>query len=656
MDNSNFNLSRGRGLPKGIGWGVAALVVIFIGSAIFFFGGTSERASWEFAEDLERFQMGIADLKALDTQAAREKFSEAEKEAPQALGDLWGRVSALFGGAREFLFGFGDIASRGLVLVEDLDFLLTKGLNLFLSGHGEELIPKLESVGTSLKAIGEENAKFSEAASKVLGTGSEASEELSFYLPLSLEISRLEKFFAALLPWLKADESHRIVLMLQNSSELRPAGGFLGSYGVLKIKNAGLDGVDVHDVRDADNLLFSKVVPPKPLQLVARDWGVAGANWFFDFSLSAGKTLELLEASDLYSKESIKFDGAVAVSPTVLGDVLRLVGPIELKEAKITLDAENFLVALQRQVELSREKRATYPKNVLRELMPGLIARLSALDGDKARELFALVGQWVKERDLMFYFRNADFMNFADFYEATGKVYELPRGFNGDYLAVVNANVDGGKTDLFMRETVSLSSQINADGTVSNHLVISRAHEGNKAPYAFYKIPNQTYVQVFVPEGSRLTNFKGGIEKKIAQPINYKKQGYLEDLPLVEIESTVEKSLSYPAVESHEESSRKVFSTWSRVTSGGKAELVFDYVHRLAVAPADEVKYQFIFEKQPGTNRNYKFEINAPVGFRFRDVSRGDGVVLREYGLPVFTHESGGSPGRLFLDLTLERI
>ena len=63
--------------------------------------------------------------------------------------------------------------------------------------------------------------------------------------------------------------------------------------------------------------------------------------------------------------------------------------------------------------------------------------------------------------------------------------------------------------------------------------------------------------------------------------------------------------------------------------------------------------YQFVFEKQAGTsatlsagaNRNYKFEINAPVGFRFR-----------ENGLPVFTYESDDTPGRLILNLILEKI
>lgn len=653
MSRNEIKLSSGRrGLPKGIGWGVVALAAIFLASVLFFFGKAREEASGRLAENFNRFQSGVADLKNLDTKAASEKFSETGKNALFAPGDLWGKISVFFGGAREVLLGFGDLASQGLSLAENSDFLLTNGLKLFLSGDGGELVAGFEKISAALETIGEKSAKISEAAGILGGGAAESVFAPEFYLPLSIDIARLQSFFSALIPWLNTEEPRRIVLMFQNSSELRPAGGFLGSYAVLTIKNGGLGRIDIHDIKDADDLLALRVIPPKPLQLAARDWGAAGANWFFDFPASAEKTLGFLEASELHSGDSTKFDGAVAVSPKVLGDILGLLGPTELKEAKITLDEDNFLITLQRQVELSREKRATYPKNVLRELVPNLFTRLSALDAEKAREFFALVGQWIRKRDLMFYFRNADFMSFGDFYEATGKVYELPKGFNGDYLAIVNANIGGGKTDLFMREAISLSSQINQDGTVANRLVIARKHEGNKAPYPFYKIPNQSYIQIFVPEGARLTNFKGGVEKRIPEPINYKARGYLEDSLVAEIEKTVEKSLSYPAIETHSESGRKVFSTWSRVNSGGKAEIVFDYVHRLVFAPADGVKYQFIFEKQAGTNRSYKFEISAPVGFRFR-----------ENGLPVFTYESsgpaspaGGSPERLILGLTLEEI
>ena len=65
----------------------------------------------------------------------------------------------------------------------------------------------------------------------------------------------------------------------------------------------------------------------------------------------------------------------------------------------------------------------------------------------------------------------------------------------------------------------------------------------------------------------------------------------------------------------------------------------------VVLPPADGTSYQFIFEKQAGVARHYKFEIVAPVGFQFA-----------ENGLPSYDYESDDPPGRLVINLTLEKI
>ena len=45
----------------------------------------------------------------------------------------------------------------------------------------------------------------------------------------------------------------------------------------------------------------------------------------------------------------------------------------------------------------------------------------------------------------MVYFRDWRLENFADELGISGNVLELPDGFSGDYLAVVNANIAGGE-------------------------------------------------------------------------------------------------------------------------------------------------------------------------------------------------------------------
>ena len=95
----------------------------------------------------------------------------------------------------------------------------------------------------------------------------------------------------------------------------------------------------------------------------------------------------------------------------------------------------------------------------------------------------------------------------------------------------------------------------------------------------------------------------------------------------------------------HAESGKEVFSTWASVAAGKSTQVSFDYTHRLIAPPAEGERYQFIFEKQPGAEGHYQFEINAPLGFKFA-----------ENNLSSYDYESDDVPGRLIINLTLTKI
>lgn len=626
-------------LPRGIGWGIFTIVVIFLGGIVFVFRNAPGVAEDALQRNLNSFQKGVKDLKSFNVKLAEDKFSSISGGVG-GVNDIFGKLGSIFSGAGEAFSNFQNIASEGVILAQETQFLIENFFNLFLNNGGETILEHLEKIHSSLLRADEESRKLV-SAGEGLGDASPALGK--FYLPLGVDAKRFSSFFDALLPWLSPDGGRRIILMLQNSSEIRPAGGFLGSYADVFIKNGALESFDVRDINDVDRTLEANIVPPRPIQVIAKAWSAADSNWFFDFTSSAKKVIEFFELSGLYN--DVDFSGAIATSPRVLGDILTVVGSAELKSRKLTLDKDNFLIELQKIVQEGQAAKATYPKAVLKELAPILIEKISTLSDEKKNRLWGFVGNWIKNKDLIFYFEDGALQNFAAYYGATGEVYDLSDGFNGDYLAIVDANIDGGKSDLFIKQEVLLESQINLDGTVGNHLVINRAHEGNKSKYWWYKETNQNYLQIFLPQSVRVTNFSGGVDKKIIPKANYYTGGYVADLLVSEIEATEENLFNFPAVRAHSESGKKVFSTWSATKAGAKTKIVFDYVTRASLSPEDGILYQFIFEKQAGTNRNYKFQINAPVGFRFR-----------ENGLPVFTYESNDPPGRLILDLTLEKI
>mgnify|MGYP001558956148 FL=1 len=167
------------------------------------------------------------------------------------------------------------------------------------------------------------------------------------YIYINLNISRAEKALDGLLSILKPSEDKYLLFLFQNPSEIRPAGGFIGSYGVMTLNRGNLKNLQVDDIYNADRQTHLKLIPPKELQIITKDWGARDANWFFNFQTSAQKVLAFIEDSDLYNRKEINFEGVVSINTNVLATILDITGPISVPGYDLELDSENFLKEIQ---------------------------------------------------------------------------------------------------------------------------------------------------------------------------------------------------------------------------------------------------------------------------------------------------------------------
>jgi hypothetical protein len=625
-------------LPKGIWWGVVGLLALFIiGFVISFF---IVRRSVLRAIDSRATQLraGIADLENADPRAAAAEFSSLATSTAD-LGSVAKQFGFLFQGGGGAVSAFMDVTKQFTGLSVEFAALENDAFQL-LHGGGAAIVTDLTTLRGTLAAIDVDSSELSPILSS-LGGGINSDA----YLALTAQSKGAQKFLDVFIPWISSGVPHHVLVMLQNPSEIRPTGGFLGSYADVTIASGTIVGISVHDVADVDAAFSRNVIPPKPLQLEVSRWRPADANWFFDFPTSASETLAFFNQSSLYATGMPYFDAAIAVSSDVVGDLLKVAGPITISSTKTTFTSDNFLVQIQKIVQAGQASSATYPKQVLRDLMSELSAKLASPSDTDKKELIDMASNWITEKDIMAYSSDPAIENFLEAYGAAGDVYGSPQNFNGDYLAVVDANVNGEKSDLYVSEKINWTSQIGADGTFTDNLSIDRKHTGDTSPYWWYQAQNQVYLQAFVLGGSLLTNESGGLQKTIYPKVNYAAHGYSTDPLVAAIESSTQVFFGYPAVTEHEEDGKEVFATWSMVSAGASTELSFDYTHHAFVPPAPGVAYQFVFEKQAGTNRSYSFEVDAPLGYQFV-----------ETGLPSWTYQADDLPGRMTVNLTLEKI
>jgi Protein of unknown function (DUF4012) len=554
----------------------------------------------------------------------------------------WGRIKTLFTEAKNIgshLATLRDASSGTFALLAEAKTFAASAIQDARAGRGDLVISRLENL------------------KQLLGKVAGASDLI---FDSRVTIDRTSAFLDHLIGWLKEDRDHHIAIFLENPSELRPGGGFLGSYVDVVVRGGNIVTSTVRDISDADGVMNRKIVPPAPLQLIVKRWRAADANWFFDFPESASTTLSFLESSDLYRSSGITFDMAIGVSGHAIEDMLAVTGPIKLPDGT-EVRSDNVLSVLQARVQEGQSLDSEDAKAVLKDFAPllfeKLLAQVSATSTDETatgagaggagsdNSLLSYVQSWIESRDIRIFAKDPAFESFFDTIGATGTAYQIPEKFNGDYLAITRANIGGGKSDTFIKEKVSVESQIAEEGTVNTHLIITRAHTATDADPWWYNAPNQAYVQVMASPTAALTYANGGVAKKIVPRAEYATDGYETNADVAAEESSIEEHLDYSSIDIFRDEGKRVFATWLRTQPGATSSLELAYTTHLVESVRAGMTYTLVFEKQSGMDANYDFQISAPVGY-----------VFAENELPVYEYQASEIPGRLILTLTLKPI
>ena len=464
------------------------------------------------------------------------------------------------------------------------------------------------------------------------------------YLKYSSGLYSLDEVLVRLTNWLASPTDRHFLIFFENPAEIRPGGGFLGSYADLTVRGGELTNINVHDIYDPDGQLTEKVVPPEELQGITRNWGARDGNWFFDGPTSAKTVIGFLEASKMYSTRNITFDGAIAIDVPVLQAILNVTGPISLPEYNTTVDASNVLSIIQQETESSANQRAGQPKKILQVLAPIMLQDLQSLPANAQQSLFSAFQTLVGTKDITFYFKDPTIASFLNANDLDGSVYELPAGFWGSYLAVVNANVAGGKSDAFVKEAVQATIDTDTNGNVFTDLKVTRTHTGNTQTESWWRATNKDFIQIFTEPNSTLVTTVGESPRPQIPVFNYQAAGYSVNPDLAAIQSG-EVFLGNDQTMERTEFGKNVFGAWLILPAGETKTLEMRYQtpYNNPTLVAAGNQFTFIFERQSGVQNSLSVTINAPFNY-----------IWAETGTGTYTYQTDDPPGRKIITLTLE--
>ena len=287
------------------------------------------------------------------------------------------------------------------------------------------------------------------------------------------------------------------LLLFQNNLELRPGGGYLGNFGILKIKNGQIISFEVHDTNIFDGFSKIKTEPPQPIKnyLGIDNWQMRDANWSPDFPTSAK------QAEYFYHLQGgqEEFDGVIGVNASVLPDLLELIGPIYLKEFDLNFTKDNALYQLEYEIEkgyVQRNIEAGERKTVFKKLVNEVLEKLKQKNLWQWRQLKDLVIKELEEKNIILYFKDPDIQKEILRLNWTGKINEE---FDGDYLMLVEANLGAKKSNFFIKREIEYHIDLNGQKPQAE-LQIKYYHQGKENDW--FNDDYKAFLRIYVPKGS----------------------------------------------------------------------------------------------------------------------------------------------------------
>lgn len=300
---------------------------------------------------------------------------------------------------------------------------------------------------------------------------------------------------------LGGDTQKKYMVLFQNNMELRPTGGFIGSYAILTLDGGRLTDIVVSDVYSADGQLRGHVEPPSPIKehLGEGGWYMRDANWNPDFPSTATKIEWFLD-----KEIDVQVDGVIAIDLHVVQSLLEATGAITLADFGKVITSENLYTVTQAEVENEFFPGSTKKSGFLTALSRQLVMELQNLENDKKLLSLVKIYESLEEGHVQLFVHIPNVQN---------SFYDL--GYDGsvdvtsncglrcfwDKYYLIDANLGVNKANFYIQRVQDFFVTVNKND-ISHELLVTYTNNagqilGNTGRY-------KTYTRLIIPQDASI--------------------------------------------------------------------------------------------------------------------------------------------------------
>ena len=491
-----------------------------------------------------------------------------------------------------FLFLFVSLYPENIIAIEDNGIkFIQSAINTSQNSHEIiGLMMKKNKSATEIEAMKKRLAKLNQEIESLTETSEAIKDRMDYkvaavekwrttFETINKNLAATSKLATHLETMVGGNGRRQYLIFFYNNMEIRPGGGFIGSFATINFSNYTLEEFKVYDVYDADGQLESHVEPPLAIRKYLGEvhWFLRDSNFSPDFEQNT-KTAEYFIDQELALGQ---FDGAIGITTTALSYLIEAFGNVQLIDSDEMINKDNFYPKIQADTEKDFFAGSTQKKNVLSSLGRTLFLKMEEASPGKLALAFK---RSLDEKHLVIFMKDTAIKKDIDRLGWGGKIV-APQCVSAhgncviNHLFPIDANLGVNKVNYFVHRSINLTSVINEDGTIDNTVSVLFANNSpsDQKPGGTYK----NYFQLYLPHDSWV------------------------------------KSVSHnsKAINSFQEGSTNIFKTvgtFIEIPPGETFEVSVDYQLESPIINGANA-YQIVIQKQIGSfNSDFFFEVQLP--------------------------------------------
>lgn len=380
------------------------------------------------------------------------------------------------------------------------------------------------------------------------------------------------------------------LLLFQNDKEIRPTGGFITAYATLTLSNGQVSSSTSDDIYRLDekllNVCLTKICPLAPPDPIVKylpevsgkprsAWSMRDSNLSPDLPTSAKQFEKMYELLG----EGLPFDGIIFIDTQVVEELIEVTGPINVFDTEYSAEIDkrcncpNVIYELEAYAEIAARGEKDR-KAVLGVLMQQMLAKTMGADVEKLPAFMETVARLANHKHIMFFAHDHKLQQALSNLNWTGQI----KDFDGDYIHINDSNFAGGKSNLYVEQTVTQEISIKGE-EVKKKIIIE--YKNPQAFNTWLNGINRDYVRFYVPKGSEFLSSKG----------------------------------SEVSVTTVEDLGKTVFEAFIQVRPQNSRKLEIEYT--IPYRPSGS--YKLLIQKQPGAKDfQYKIKVNGSTKADFK--------------------------------------